>query len=65
MDAILTVLDALRGWKTYITVAAGIVWSGLWTQGLIPDDVYKAGLTIAGFLAIAFLRAGVAKNDRR
>jgi len=51
----------LSGYKTYITVAIGVIAYGLQAMGIIPDVVFQAIAYVAAALGFAFLRAGVKK----
>ena len=57
-------IQALQGWKTYLFAAAMVIAAGLYSQGYISENAYKAisGLLMGGGLAA--LRAGVAKVTR-
>jgi len=50
----------LKGWKTYIVVAVGVIVNGLFAMGYIPAGIVPIVNTILGFLGLAALRAGVA-----
>lgn len=58
-------LDWLDGKKTYITAGAGMLVFGAWSLGLIDDETAKTLLGLLGFGGLAFLRAGVAKVEKR
>jgi len=55
-------LDFLKGKKTYIVVAVGVIVNGLFAMGVIPVEYLGMANTILGFLGLGAIRAGVAKK---
>jgi len=51
----------LKGWKTYIVVALGVIVNGLIASGYIDASLLPTINAVLGFLGLAALRAGVAK----
>ena len=52
-------MNWLKGKKTYIVVALGVILNGLNAMGYIQAEFLPMINTILGFLGIAALRAGV------
>jgi len=50
----------LKGWKTYIVVAVGVVANGLYATGLIPVEYMGFVNAVLAFLGLGALRAGIA-----
>ena len=50
----------LKGWKTYIVVAVGVIFNGLVSMGYVDASMLNLVNTILGFLGLAAIRAGVA-----
>jgi hypothetical protein len=59
-----TLIDSLKGSKTYIVVALSIIVTGLLGTGYITQQQYEMIQSILAALGIGFLRAGV-KNSVR
>lgn len=55
-------MEAISGYKTYITAFFGVVLTGLLAMGIINQEVYNIIITILGFLGISFVRAGMKKK---
>jgi hypothetical protein len=49
----------LKGWKTYIVVALGVLFNGLVASGFIDESLRPTVNTILGFLGLGALRAAV------
>ena len=49
----------LKGWKTYIVVALGVIFNGLVASGYVDESLRPTINTILGFLGLAALRAAV------
>jgi hypothetical protein len=47
----------MKGYRTYLTVAVGVVVSGLYAMGYISQDTFNAIASLAGFAGLGFLRA--------
>lgn len=54
-------MNLLKGKKTYIVVAIGVIINGAHTMGLINPNLLPIINVILGFLGLAALRAGVTK----
>jgi len=50
----------LKGLKTYIVVAIGVLVNGAFAMGYIPVESLGIINTVLGFLGLGALRAGVA-----
>jgi len=55
-------MDFLKGKKTYLVVAVGVLVNGAFAMGLIPVEYLGVVNTVLGFLGLATIRAGVAKK---
>jgi len=51
----------LKGWKTYLIMAIGVLVNGAFAMGYIPAEWIGLVNSILGFLGLGALRAGVAK----
>ena len=49
----------LKGYKTYLVVAIGVIANGLAVMGYIPEAYMPLVNSILGFLGLGALRAGV------
>lgn len=49
----------LKGYKTYIVMAIGVIANGLFAMGYIPSEYIGLVNSILGFLGLGALRAGV------
>ncbi len=47
----------LKGKRTYLTIGAGVLLTGLKGMGLITPELYTSLAGILGFLGLGFLRA--------
>jgi hypothetical protein len=52
----------LKGYKTYIVMAVGIVVNGCFAMGLIPVEWLPVVNSILAFLGLGALRAGVSNK---
>lgn len=52
----------LKGYKTYIVMAIGVIVNGSAAMGLIPAEWIPAVNSVLAFLGLGALRAGVEKN---
>lgn len=52
-------IEFLKGKKTYIAAAVGVILTGLHGMGYITVDTFEVLATIAGFLGLTFLRQAV------
>ena len=52
-------LDFLKGKRTYLVVALGVLLNGAFAMGLIPPEYLPVINSILGFLGLAALRLGV------
>ena len=52
----------LKGWKTYIVMAIGVIVNGAFAMGYIPTEYLGFVNAILGFLGLGALRSGV-KNS--
>jgi hypothetical protein len=52
----------LKGWKTYLVAAIGVIVNGSIAMGYIPVEYLTTVNSILGFFGLAALRAGVAKK---
>ena len=52
----------LKGWKTYIVVALGIIINGCIAMGYLEASMLPLINTILGFLGLAAIRAGIANK---
>ena len=51
----------LKGWKTYIVVAIGVIFNGLVASGYLDESLRPTVNTILGFLGLGALRNGIPK----
>ena len=51
----------LKGWKTYIVVAIGVIFNGLVASGIIDEGLRPTVNTILGFLGLGALRNALPK----
>ncbi len=51
----------LKGYKTYLIMAVGVLVNGAFAMGYIPAEWIGLVNSILGFLGLGALRAGVAK----
>jgi len=51
----------LDGYKTYISVAAGIIVSALYGMGYIDQQLFTTLLGVVGFSSVAALRDAIKK----
>lgn len=49
----------LKGWKTYLIVALGVIFNGLVASGFIDESLRPTVNTILGFLGLGALRNAV------
>ena len=49
----------LKGYKTYIVAALGVIINGAFAMGMIPVEYLGFVNAILGFLGLSALRAGV------
>ena len=54
--------EFLKGKKTYLVMAAGVIVNGMFAMGIIPMDYLEISNTVLGFLGLGSIRAGIAKN---
>jgi hypothetical protein len=47
----------LSGYKTYIIMALGVIFNGLWAMGLVPVEFVPVVNSILAFLGLGALRA--------
>lgn len=55
-------LEYLKGKKTYIVVALGVLVNGAYAMGLVDENFVKAVDGILVFVGMGTIRAGVAKK---
>lgn len=55
-------MEWLKGKKTYIVVAVGVIVNGLISMGYIDESMREVVNSILAFLGLGTLRAGVEKN---
>ena len=55
----------LKGWKTYVIVAVGVIFNGLVGMGYLPEDALPVVNSILGFLGLGTLRASVKKVEEK
>jgi len=55
------IIEFLKGKKTYIVAAIGVIVNGLWAMGYIPAEWLPGINTVLAFLGLATLRAGITK----
>jgi len=53
----------LKGYKTYIIVAVGVLVNGLIAMGYIDESIMGIVNSVLGFLGLGTLRAGVKKTE--
>lgn len=51
----------MKGWKTYLVVAIGILFNGLVASGFIDESWRPTVNTILGFLGLGALRNAIPK----
>ena len=59
MTSLKAVWEFLRGKKTYIAVAIGVIMAGLYGQGYISEQVYVEVTGILGMVGLATIRHAV------
>lgn len=52
-------MDFLKGWKTYLIAAVGIILNGLIATGHIPESARETINSLLAFLGLGTLRAAV------
>ena len=52
-------MEAIKGYKTYLAVGAGVAIVGLYALGLITEEQVRPLIDTILLLGLAFLRAGV------
>ena len=52
-------MEALQGYKTYLTVGLGVVCYGLLAMGYIDQGTFETVAGLCALLGIGFLKAGV------
>lgn len=52
-------MEALKGWKTYLVMAIGVIFNGLVATGYLDESLRPTVNTILGFLGLGALRAAV------
>ncbi len=61
-------MDKLEGYKTYITVAAGLLFNvlahfGWLPEGMTSETFVEFANVLLGFAALGFMRSGIKKTD--
>ena len=54
----------LKGWKTYIVMALGVITNGLIAMNFIPESAMGFINAILGYLGLGAIRAGVKKAEK-
>jgi len=51
----------LKGWKTYIVVAVGIIFNGLVAMGYIDESMREPVNAVLAFLGLGAMRSAIPK----